>query len=110
MRRKMHPNAARYLRKNAKVIEATRQAAEDVAQRAAKRAPKRTGAGAASIHAERHNTPAGVEYRVSWDTDHYYMLFQEVGTEDQKARPFLRPAARGLVARQRRAFRKSQTP
>jgi HK97 gp10 family phage protein len=64
---------------------------EQVAERAASAAPKDTGAGAASIHAER----VGGEVRVGWDNDHWYMLFPEVGTSKMSARPFLRPAADG---------------
>lgn len=53
-------------------------------------APKDTGAGAASIHAERQ--PDG-SVRVGWDDAHDYMRFHELGTEQMNARPFLRPAA-----------------
>lgn len=61
---------------------------EQVAERAQELAPKRTGAGAASIHAE----VVDGEVRVSWDPEHFYMLFQEVGTSEMSPRPFLRPA------------------
>jgi HK97 gp10 family phage protein len=61
---------------------------EKVAQRAAQNAPKRSGAGARSIHAE----VVGDEVRVSWDRDSFYMLFHELGTSRMSARPFLRPA------------------
>lgn len=64
---------------------------EQVAERAASAAPKRTGSGAASIHAER----VGGEVRVGWDRDHFYLLFSEVGTSRMSARPFLRPALDG---------------
>lgn len=59
-----------------------------VAQRAAQQAPKRSGEGAASIHAE----VVGDEVRVSWDRQHFYLYFHEVGTSRMNARPFLRPA------------------
>jgi HK97 gp10 family phage protein len=78
---------------------------EDVADSARARAPQETGAGAASIHAELHRggdsgafastfTPEDDDptVYVSWDQDHYYLLFAEEGTEDQQPTPFLRPA------------------
>jgi HK97 gp10 family phage protein len=72
--------------------------AEEIVKRAQELAPKRTGAGAASIHAE-HTTEHGKEVeRVSWDTDHDYMQFAEFGTVNETPRPFLRPAAGQYVA------------
>lgn len=74
-----------------------RDVAARIAADAQRMAPKRTGKGAASIHAEAQ--PDG-SVRVSWDPAHFYMLFQEFGTQHQTARPFLRPAAyrkRGTV-------------
>ena len=68
-----------------------RAVAERIAQAAAIAAPKDTGAGAASIHAEPDPDEPGA-YRVSWDQEHFYMAYQELGTEHQPARPFLRPA------------------
>lgn len=56
-------------------------------------APKKTGAGAASIHSEpRVEGGAVVGRHVSWDREHDYMKFAEYGTENEKPRPFLRPA------------------
>jgi HK97 gp10 family phage protein len=69
-------------------------AADEVVERARHMAPKRTGAGAASIHKEpREDSGEVVGYDVSWDTEHDYMRFHELGTEHMPARPFLRPAA-----------------
>lgn len=78
-----------------------------VAEKARSFARRDTGAGAESIHAEVHRgsseafastyTPeddAPTAY-VSWDQDHYYMLFSEVGTEDEPAQPALLPALEG---------------
>lgn len=87
------------------VDDVLQEAGEQVAEAAQNLAPANTGEGAASIHAEVHRgedsgafpstyTPPDevpTAY-VSWDQDHYYMLFAEIGTEDQAARPFLRPA------------------
>lgn len=67
-----------------------RQVADGVADAAERKAPRATGAGAGSICAERQ--PDGT-YRVSWDTDHFYLSFHEFGTATLPARPFLRPAA-----------------
>ena len=54
-------------------------------------AAKDTGAGAASIHAEEQFDGT---WRVSWDQEHAYMIFPELGTEHQSAQPALRPAAK----------------
>jgi HK97 gp10 family phage protein len=80
--------------------EVERELLEDgwrVAQIAASLAPVANapggGAGARSIRAELFRLPAGPEVRVSWDKRHFYMGFQEFGTEHHSAQPFLRPAA-----------------
>jgi HK97 gp10 family phage protein len=65
----------------------------DVARRAAVSAPRDSGEGAASIHPELFIVQGAPQVRVSWDRDHFYMGFQELGTVNQPARPFLRPAA-----------------
>lgn len=83
------------------VLEDAGQLVADAAER---QAPRSTGAGAASIHVEVHRgssdafpstyspeTDEPIAY-VSWDQEHYYMLFMEVGTEDQSPEPFLTPA------------------
>lgn len=66
-----------------------------VAERAAQAAPKRSGEGAASIHAEVANDSDGRHVRVSWSAERFYMLFVEIGTSQMPARPFLRPALDG---------------
>lgn len=74
----------------------------DVATRAAVNAPKDTGRGAESIHAEVHrgynaramgsrfhpNDEDPTAY-VSWDQEHFYMLYAENGTEHEEAQHFL---------------------
>ena len=50
--------------------------AEPMAALARGRAPRRTGAGAASIHGEVVDAGDGFEGRVSWDIAHDYMRFQ----------------------------------
>lgn len=68
---------------------------EQVAERARQAAPKSTGEGAASITHEIVNDNGRLASRVSWDNDHFYMLFVELGTSRVPARPFLRPALDG---------------
>lgn len=70
---------------------------EGVASRAEPNAPRRTGYGAASIHAEPLLDPDGWIVRVSWARDAYYMGFHELGTEFLRENPFLRPAAEELL-------------
>ena len=62
-----------------------------VVARMRQRAPKATGAGAESIHSEPDPDEPG--FRISWDKDHFYMAFHELGTEHQPATPFARPTA-----------------
>jgi HK97 gp10 family phage protein len=66
---------------------------EQIAQDAKAAAPRDTGAGAESIQHEVGEDADGAYVRVSWDRDHFYMFFHEVGTSRKSARPFLRPAA-----------------
>lgn len=65
---------------------------DQVAALARENAPKRSGEGAASIHAEVDEDSTSVYADVSWDKDHFYMGFKETGTEHEPAQPFLRPA------------------
>lgn len=67
---------------------------EEIADDATATAPRDTGAGAASIRHEVDADADGAYVRVSWDRDHFYMFFHEVGTSRLPARPFLRPAAK----------------
>jgi HK97 gp10 family phage protein len=84
-----NPGWERQVLHNPLVDRAVAETAERVVQRARDGAPKRTGAGAASIHKERD----GDDYKVSWDTEHDYMRFLEFGTEYITPHPFLRSAA-----------------
>lgn len=84
-------SAVRALESDPAVLAAVGDAADAVAERMRQRAPKATGAGARSIHAEPDPDEPG--FRVSWDRDHFYMAFAELGTERQAATPFARPAA-----------------
>ena len=73
------------------VLAGVEQVAEAAAGKMRGRAPKDTGEGAASIHVEPDPDDPG--FRIGWDPDHFYMLFPEFGTEQQPARPFMRPTA-----------------
>jgi hypothetical protein len=53
------------------------------------RAPKDTGGGAFSIYAEPVLDEGEWTARVSWDREHYYMSFSQLGTRSLPARPFL---------------------
>lgn len=87
-----NPGWERQVLHNPQVDRDTARAAERVVQLARARAPKRTGAGAASIHKERR----GDGYAISWDPAHDYMRFLEFGTEEITPRPFLRSAVHAV--------------
>lgn len=72
-------------------------AARPIVARARALAPKRTGAGAASIHAEPVLQRGQWEAHISWDRRHGYMRFPDAGTSrGVEARHFLRRASRGF--------------
>lgn len=71
--------------------EVLRDLGEQVVSDAQRDAPKRTGAGAESIHYEIDHDSKGAVVRIGWDDEHWYMIFSELGTSQQSARPFLRP-------------------
>lgn len=60
-------------------------------------APKRSGAGARSIHAE--DVLDGFEWtvRIGWTVERYYMRFQDEGTKYIDARRFLELALEGAL-------------
>lgn len=80
------------LAREAEVRAALLDVAEPRVRRARLRAPRQTGAGAASIRAEAVLDGPMWEVRAGWDRAHYYMYFHEHGTEKLPARPFLLPA------------------
>jgi hypothetical protein len=67
-----------------------------VAYDAAGRAPKRTGAGAASIRPELVLDGPEVTAHISWSQDRFYMSFQDLGTGRIAAKHFLEHALEGL--------------
>lgn len=73
------------------------QVAEPLAEDMRAAAPKRTGAGAASIHVE--DDPDGRGLRVSWDRKHFYMGFRDLGTRFQRGWHFAERAARRFGSR-----------
>jgi HK97 gp10 family phage protein len=73
-------------------VELMQEVGNVVAENAAEDAPKLSGAGAASIFAQTGVDDQSAYADISWDQDHYYMGFRELGTEHEGARPFLRPA------------------
>jgi HK97 gp10 family phage protein len=72
---------------------AVRQAVLDAANKQVPgirgRAPKRTGEGAASIHAVSVLDHGEETARISWARENYYLGFHELGTRTLPARPFL---------------------
>lgn len=88
----LDPAAIASLAETPEAAEMAQEAGDVIADRARDLAPKRTGAGAASIRADVGDDEDGYYADVSWDADHFYMGFAELGTERQAARPFLRPA------------------
>ena len=65
------------------LVEATEKGAEVAVQDAKQNAPERTGEGARSIHgAVTLEEPTVAKWGISWDEEHYYMRFQEMGWTD----------------------------
>lgn len=74
------------------VRDATLDAGESrVARPAQVRAPKRTGFGASTIHAEAQLAGSVWEIAVSWAPEANYLRFHQFGTEHMDADPFLVP-------------------
>lgn len=73
-------------------LDMLQEVGDTVADLARGKAPKMTGEGAESIHAEVEVDDEGGHADVSWDSDHFYLGFAETGTSHQPATPFLRPA------------------
>ena len=84
---------ARMATKNPQIHGRLEHDAHTMAVIARQLAPKLTGAGARSIHEEEQDDGT---WRVCYDIEHGYMKFQELGTEHNRAQPFLRPAAKRL--------------
>lgn len=65
---------------------------QQVATRARANAPKRSGAGAASIHVEVVIERGELVALISWDETHAYMRFTDLGTRYISARHYLEQA------------------
>lgn len=91
----VNESEVRALTRDPGVVAGLSRVGGQIADRARAAAPKDTGAGAASISHEVAADSDGAEVRVSWDSAHSYMLFNELGTSKMPARPFLRPALDG---------------
>jgi HK97 gp10 family phage protein len=75
-------------------------AADPIVDAARALAPRRTGAGSASIHAQALTSGRGWTVRVGWTTRRYYMRFQDQGTRGQHpdpARHFMSIALEGAA-------------
>ena len=94
-----HDAAEREITRSPEFRDRMQEIGDVIADDAAEHAPRRTGAGAASIEAVTELGPAGWEVRISWQKPNYYLKFHESGTVHMPARPFLVPAlnrARGV--------------
>lgn len=87
-----HPQGFVELRYNPLLMAEILHEVEPVVEEARAAAPKKTGAGAASIRAEITYEETAPSVRIGWDVEHYYMKFHEKGTKYLPARPFLAPA------------------
>lgn len=92
MRIVLFPRAVADLQADPDVLHGTAEIADSVAAEMRRRAPRDTGRGAESIHAEPAPDPRD-GFRVSWDEAHFYLSFHEYGTQRLAARPFARPTA-----------------
>lgn len=81
---------------NPYVVRAIERQVQELTDELQLAAPKDTGKGAASIHAELIIDKA--EWRVGWDPQHFYLGFHELGTVDMPARPFVRPVVDRLTS------------
>jgi hypothetical protein len=73
------------------------EVAEPIVDRARALAPKRSGRGAASIHAEDVHDGFQWTVRIGWTRDRYYMRFQDQGWENHAGREFLIAALEGAT-------------
>lgn len=92
----INPRVLIALTQTREVQQQTRAVAREIQRRARRMAPRRTGALRRSIRVERERDPAtkAIEFWVGWDKRiAWYGALVELGTEDTRARPHLRPAA-----------------
>ena len=92
----LHQGAITDMARDPGIRAALLDAALPVVARAQFGAPKRTGAGAASIRAEAVLDGPEWTAQISWSRERFYLRFHEMGTRSLPARPFLVPALEGL--------------
>jgi len=89
---KLSDSAVKKLESDPEVLAAVEKFTDEhIVPEMRRRAPKDTGASAESIHSEPDPEEPG--FRVSWDKDHFWLSFHELGSAHQPARPFMRPVA-----------------
>lgn len=88
----LHQRAIDDLARDPDMRVALLQESEPVVTQARRDAPKFTGRGAMSIHAEPVLDGPEWTVRIGWDRERFYMYFQEAGTRKLPERPFLVPA------------------
>lgn len=88
----VHPEGVRELAEDPALEAFLLDVGRRVAAIARAGAPKRTGAGAASIRPETVLEPDGWSVRVSWDQAHDYMRFHDLGSRTIAPRRFLETA------------------
>lgn len=88
----VNDSAVAALDRDPAVLDQVMSVGNQVADRAAQSSDAWSDEGYATIHAELGGDNV---VRVSWDQEHFYMLFFEIGTSEISARPFLRPALDG---------------
>lgn len=93
----VHHDAIDRLVSSGAVEQFLEDASRPVVQQAKARAPRDTGAGAASIHTEMILSSGEWQALTSWDQDHFYMYWHEKGSRQLPARPFLVPALRAAA-------------
>lgn len=86
------PSGLESLRLDPRVRAELLRLSDPIVERAQQAAPRLTGEGAASIHAEAVLDGQSWEAHISWDREHYYMGMHESGTVKLPAMPFLVPS------------------
>lgn len=92
----VHQQAIDALAADPHIVPVLLDAAKPVVDQARFNAPRRTGLGAASIEAQPFNEIGGEQtVHISWDRQHYYLGFHDLGSSQLPARHFLEDALEG---------------
>lgn len=91
----LSPSALAAIAQHPEVKAQVRLVANTVAKFARQKAPKETGKLRQNIGVEQVRNPrtGAIEFHVGWKRRGWYGSLVELGTEDEPARPHLRPAA-----------------